>query len=221
MKKFLRLIPALFILFSVVSCNKDKSQKWLSADIEVRDGISGELINADLELHFRYEDKNYTTDEYEIEQLGSTTDGTYKLEKEFSEKIKKAYLIAYGNEYYYSEGTFQQESDPTYVDVFNKTGKIVLYLHPIYRMEVSFKNVNCFDATDSLRVVIDDPQNKGESILDTLTGCYDGTPLSLPIWSRSSYLPWAGFLKRNGTQSVLETVYNFEPYTVNQLLIEY
>ena len=220
--KFLTLIVFLIFMVSLSSCDRAKKKKWLFAEIEVRDAITDEPIDAELDLYYRYWGKDYADDnDYEIEHLGPTSFGKYNLEKKYPDKLKTAFIYAKGTGYYYAEGVHHQFSDPKTLDLFDRNKGTIIYLYPIYRMQVTFENSNCFDATDELRFYLEDPYYPDELIVDTLTGCFNGASVILPTWSRSPYLNYIGFLKRNAVETILDTNYPLDPYIENQILIHY
>ena len=220
-KRGIVLIATLIIL---LGCGKANNAKWLVAEIEVRDELTDELIDADLELHYQYKGQN----EWQVEEIGSTTDGTFYLEKKFSNKVNKARVFAYGTDAYHSEGTFQKWNDNgvqyDFIDPKSKS-EIVIYLDPIYRMELTFENTGCFDNTDTLRLYVQDPDTNNHAFLDnftdTLVGCYYGSPAGVPSWSTKPYVGYVGYLKRNGVNTEVLTYPTLEPFVVNQILIEY
>ena len=190
---------------------------WLK--LKFRDAISDELIDAELELYYQIQG----SEEWTTEKIGTTNDGTFYLEKKFPEKVLEVFLFAYGTDNYHSEGTYQSSNHivPEYLSN-TKLNEKVIYLDPIYRMELSFENVNCYDATDSLRVYVSNPDtNSQSSDFDTLVGCYNGAPAGIPTWSHKPYVNYIGYLKRNGVTSEVDTKPTLEPFMINQVLIEY
>lgn len=223
MKIFYTPLLILFVSILFVQCNKAKSNKWLFADIEVRDEVSNELIAAEIELHYRYKDKTYGAEEFEVELLGQTQDGRFHIEKEFDSEINYPQVAANGTDYYHLDPKRRQSSQFYSLSANGPNEEVVLEILPLYRMDISFKNTECFNETDSLFFTLVEYTIGEEDLFvyDTLVGCYEGVSELIPSSISGKELNFIAYIKRDGVRDQIETRYFLEPFIENDIVFEY
>lgn len=208
---FLILLPLLFY-----GCKKHDT---LYLELTVVDSETGDPVQVSASVYYGMD--GGTDNQGEI-QLGNTgEDGHMEVQKELGKKGKLELRI-YGGKYYtHAMSNISSISQSSSIG----TGKIkkTIQLKPMYHYLVSIKNVNCFDATDSVWISLNDPVMSPKY---SYVGCADVTPLlgGFSNLSYTSVTQQASFhvkVKRNGLVTEYDEIKNLTKGIISPISIHY
>lgn len=204
----------------LMGCSKERSRKWMIIDLSITSAITGEPLDARLELEMR--DRRIPLSQPEDlirEPLGETVDGKFFIEKEIDRNFTQFRLYVFADDEYYTH-PFSEESDIVGLTSTRKN-EIELELSPrFFEIETTVINTACTDDTDSLWIrKIFDNGNEVEPAL--FTGCYNQVTDMLPTISFESNISYEVTRKRAGVTDKFMLDYELESNKLNQITIEY
>jgi hypothetical protein len=220
MKKVLFLIIVLSL--SLVSCSKERSNKWVVIDLNVVSQYTGEPIEAGLSLEYYYQTMDGASatpiDRTGVIPLGKTTDGYYYTEQDVSDISEHLYLIIMPTDqdfYPQDEEQFLYRKK-VLVYRFQKNELTVEVGQSRYPYRINLKNTSCYDETDTVWVMHDSDHPIG-----TYAGCWDDFLSEDFTYSAGNERAFQIRSKKNGVIEEFEVSHTLQPGTFNELLIEY
>jgi len=205
------LLPLVFY-----GCHKSNT---LYLDLTVVDSETGDPVQVSAWIYYGMEGG---TDNQGTIQLGNTgEDGHMKVQKELGRKGKLELRLHGGKYYTHAMSTIFNYSQSS--SIGGGKSKRTIQLKPMYHYLVSIKNVNCFDATDSVWISLNDPVMSPKY---KYAGCADVTPLlgGFSNLSYTSITQQATFhvkVKRNGQVTEYDEIKNLTKGIISPISIHY
>lgn len=212
---FLSLFAPLFFF----GCRKDDT---INLDLTVIDAETGEPLVAGVSVHYDMTGAQDVAGEIYLGQTDSN--GKLRVKKDIGDKrFQKLYI--YGGKFYTHSMVFTVGWPSKSVEISSGSKKtLTVEVQPIYHYFAHIKNVNCFDATDSVWITtLNQPLNQSYSF----AGCADETPIlgglseNISFSSYSNSISFHIKVKRNGQVTEYDETKQLTKGTITPISIEY
>lgn len=215
-----KILPFLFLTILFISCDKAKNKKWIAGTIEVRSAVTGELIEANIELQYLGNFDSYgNPTELVVEPLGVAENGFFEFKKKIDPDITDYEVYAYTDEKYHGRPNLKLKSETEYISNWQENN-ITLLLEPIYYLDVYLTNESCYDESDDLNFQYQDPDSLF-SRMEIFKGCIENQKTAGPIWSKNPYYQLRWISTKNGISTNVSQKFDLDFGKVNEINIAY
>ena len=206
------LIYLLLILIGITSCNKEKSKKWIIAEVTFLDEFSNDAVAASVQLEY-YSPAMFGSI-HNVIDLGLTDEnGTIRVEHKVKRKDYGFKLVATPTHQWYHI----PHSTPTTVKSIpleeSSDNSFSSYFQPTFPFSLRVTNVNCQAPSDSIWIM----SRTFAGCVDTLdVGSYGNSGLGFQQNITVTYT-----VKKLGVINNLSQDFILEPLTITPIEINY
>ena len=218
MKKYSVLILIVFFATCLTSCSKEKSNRWLVINLNIKDANTWKPITTRLKLAYYDGGTSFLGESHEkVRDLGPTVNGSYYNEIEISKKWHNIRLMVLAGGIYVGGSFGIERSYKLNPDTNNKLN--LEWTAVTNSVNISLTNNDCFDEADSLWV---SHENTDGTFTEPAiyTGCIIESVYST-IYSKENEVKLKLVSKKNGITNTQEYTLPLEPGIVELHVINY